>query len=288
MKYALLLSFVIFSSLCTIPNIPGLPTSLPVSQASLGFQVTSDPDLLLAMNATPSQVQSGRTLVLDFEIKNNENVDLKDFNIFAYDQCLFSGESTWTPTDGTLRRNEVRFFTFKWTAQSVDFIRECNLKFRTQYTANTTVEQDVIAFKESEIIRYEQLGLLSSITPNVYARTSPLAIKINFSKPQPLTDQDTVFMYIDYENVGDGLVDIQSITITLPTNLIFNSCNDYVKTSNDTITLNKKINFIKNTGSQSTCSFTVNATKAQDTQFLSLIAMYKYMLDNSIIVKILR
>jgi len=54
------------------------------------------------------------------------------------------------------------------------------------------------------------------------------------------------------------------------------------------LSINRTLNFVGNRASSSTCSFTTTTTQEMDIKSLTITARYKYMLDNSILIKVKR
>lgn len=325
------------------------------------------PDIFLKIEAIQSQIKSGRNLYLMFELRNKHNYELKNVEIIAYDQCLFSGESK--KEIKTLKPNQTLTWTWKWTSEKTDFDTVCNIKFKTSYEATVTWSQGIATLNQIEYEQRELSGTLKEIPIPSFYPDSPLGISITFSNEQPfLGNGEKEYMYIDYSNKGKGFINLESIKIRFPSNMgvtISNIVNEsvnfaandtYYQTSNMPLVgvlavycdaahtvkyptsayawdhdsgikiyvngtgscpnvttgihyvdyyvygemnvscddydslgrLKKTLSFIKGRAKRSTCSFTPVAQKPIDVETLSLTATYKYVFDNSIIVRVLR
>lgn len=276
MRYLVLL-------LITIVLVSGCIEFPESQQATLGFVERIDnPDVYLSSKSTPTEVKGGRNVTLTFNITSKQGFDIENVSLNAYDQCILTGENEWSKDK--LRVNRTELWNWKWSSPKVDFEKDCEIKLRTEYNSQYNLTQDIIVLTESEYYTREQTGNLSDLQPSSSSGLSPLKISLTFSDSQPFLDKEKITMFIDYENKGDGFIEIDSIAITVPNNLQ-GTCNDYKK-HDGTFILNRNLTFFDNKASRSTCIFTTNATQIIDRQILSISAHYKYMFDNSMIIKV--
>ena len=282
MRYLLLLA-IVFVSLCTqLPiEIPFLTPS--VQQSSFALEVTSDPDIYLKVETLPKEVKEGKNISMIFEVRNEANSDLENINVYAYDQCVFSGDNK--KSISMLKPDRTERWTWKWKAGNIELPTDCNIKFRTDYENDFSLSQDVAVLTESEYYIKEQEGILEDIPISSSSSSSPLSISVGFLENQPFVDGDEVTMSIGYSYIGEGIMNISDITISIPSNLEFVSCSDYNKVDTS-LKLTRKLNFINNKASSSNCKFTTKASQPMGIKSLSLTARYKYVLDNSISVRV--
>jgi len=281
MRYLLLLA-IVFVSLCAELPIQ-IPFLTPVQESSLALEVTTDPDIYLKVETLPKEVKEGRNISIFFEIRNEGESDLENINLYAYDQCIFSGENKTTVNK--LKQNRTTTWSWKWRAGNIELSTDCNIKFRTDYESNFSLFQDIAVLTESEYYIKEQEETLESIPISSSSSSSPLSISVSFLEKQPFLDGDEITMTIGYSYIGDGIMNVSDITISIPSNLEFVSCNDYSKIDNS-LKLTRKLNFINKRASSSNCKFTTKASQPMDIKSLSLTTSYKYVLDNSISVRV--
>ena len=288
MRYLVLL-------LITIVLISGCIDFPESQQATLGFvERTNNPDVYLSSKSTPTEVKGGRNITLTFNLTNKQGFDIENISLSAYDQCIFSGENEWSKDE--LRVNRTQLWNWKWSSPKVELEKDCEIKLRTEYDSQYNLTQDIIVLAETEYYIREQTGNLSDLQPSSSSNLSPLKISLRFSDTQPFLEKEDIIMFIDYENIGDGFIEIYNITMFVPDNLQ-GTCNHYTKSeatrsvdetgvSGNEFVLNRELTFFNNKATESTCTFTTNATQIIDQQILAITAYYKYMFDNSMIIKV--
>jgi len=172
--------------------------------------------------------------------------------------------------------------------------KNCRIKFSLNYTANYSYFQDIAVLSDSEYYQRELAGTLKDIPIQSSSSISPLGISIEFSEDQPLLGKDNYYMYINYFNTGNGFITVNEgdITLKTPTNINIVQADgkycggDYKQIDANTYQLNKSLIFLKGKANPSTCNFTTSDVSTIDIKSLSLITNYKYLLDNSILVRV--
>ncbi|MFQ6020597.1 MAG: hypothetical protein ACE5J4_01090 [Candidatus Aenigmatarchaeota archaeon] len=382
MRYLLFLIIgIIIISLCVETD---------VYESSVIFEETTNPDLYLKVEAIPSVVKSGRNLDILFEINNKQGYDLKNFNLNVYDQCVFSGNNSKSFDE--IKANRTERWHWKWLTGTMEFERDCEIRFRTEFETKFSLSKGIAVLQESEYYQRESAGTLQDIIVQTDSTDSPVKISLSFSEPHPFLDEDSFYMYIDYTNEENGYIEklesykklndwkvikegspessynifigyeitniswyieessygsykiqfygqndkliktynspwyagaishnyyndfgkktyvkyakltllqggnprlnkknsyvsLRPVYFTIPSNIEYITCSDYERIGN-TMYLKKDLKFFNNRASRSTCNLKVKASQPIDIQSITLTANYKYMLDNSITVKV--
>jgi len=300
MRYFLILTIilVVMISLCTgLPfEIPGLPffgQSNETNQTQIGLlRINTDsPDALVKIGAIPSELKSGRSETITFEIQNMNSYDLKNVTVNVYDSCVFTGETSKTIND--IKKNVTSKFSWTWKTEKSDIDQNCNIKFKLDYeTSNSggsSYSQDIAVLSDTEYQARETAGTLNQIQIKFSYPNSPFRISLKFSDDQPFLNGENYYMYMDYTNAGKGFLDVKSVTINVPANLNGFSCKDYNGgTTLTSLTLNKVLNFVGNKASTSTCSFTASTSGPISILPLLITTDYKYSIYDSIPIKVKR
>lgn len=298
MKNLILLTIllIILTSLCTYFPLE-LP-QLPSDQVQPGANIiqTETPDIFLRIELTSLEIIAGRNLQILFEIRNKQMYDLNDVILEAYDHpCFKDIDDTFSENIDTLKGNRTILTTWRWKSDTDLFMdKNCPIKFSLNYTANYSYFQDIAVLSESEYYQREASGTLKDIPIQSSSTVSPLGISIEFSEEQPLLENQNYYMYINYYNRGDGFITVNKDDITLktPTNINIiqedgKYCGgDYNQKDANTFQLNKNLIFLRDKATPSTCKFTTSDVSTIDIKSLSLTANYKYLLDNSISVRV--
>lgn len=256
---------------------------------TLGSASAENQDISLNVESSIAAVKEGRNITLFFEVENKQFITLEDVNISIYDPCLFTGSDTFK-SFGDLKENRTKTWSPKYESGNVNFETDCEIKFKTEYNRNLSVTQTIAVLEETEYYQREQLGTLGDISITFYSSESPLLISLSFSEDQPLIDGEDINMYIDYTSTGDGYVNTlqpSDIMINFPDNLLNVSCNGYKRVRGTfEMILDRELKFYNNEAPKTTCSFRTSASQPTDVKTLTMIGTYKYVLDNSILVKI--
>ncbi len=264
---------VLFFSGCT--NLPDLSTEKFSLEKEKHFE-----DLHYAIEVYPSSISPGKTLKLRILLEPKR--DLKDVTVSITDPCLFTIDKSKAEKKlGTLEANTRRYVRFKLKApEDVEMETNCKIRLRITYTASFNVLTDVAVLSETEKLAKSKVSTSTTKSP------SALDVSVSFSKKQPFIEGEKVFIYIDYENKGNGIINELNegdVEILLPSNLKLKSCEDYKKSANKLI-LNKKIIFIDNKGRRSVCLVETRANSPIDIEKLVISGKYKYEIDDSVIV----
>ncbi len=223
MKLAIMTALIAIVLISGCVDFGGLRLGIGGETSSL-----ENPDISLEITSIPTQVKAGRNITLTTNISNNRQTDLKDVSVTLYDPCFFLG-NTNIIEDLELRPNRSKYVMTKLKAGDTSFERECDIKFKTEYTTDYNMERSIAVLQETEYYNRELQGTLGDISLHSSTTESPLNIVITFSEPLPFIDNDEVYMYIDYSYSGDGYItkiDQGDITIEFPSNLEVD-CNDY-------------------------------------------------------------
>ena len=258
-----------------------------VQKAQFGVsEITTNTDLRIK-TSTSTETKSGRNITVSFELENKRDTELSNVNLNVYDMCIFQGEDIFSKD--ILRANRTEFWRWEWIAGETDFPRDCEVKYRLTYENQIFTSQDIAVLPQSEFTQRQDSGTLGEISINSQSSDAPVSISVSFSESQPFVDGEEFFMYIDISNTGDGFVDqINSgdLSIEFTSNVKDISCNYYTESEGKFVS-NRPLRFVNNKAPRTTCSFTATAQKPVDIQNLVITARYKYILDNSFIVKVL-
>jgi len=294
MRYLLLIVIaIIFVSLCTeIPYISEyIPQLFPIEQALGSLEVKTDSEIYFKVESIPKEVKSGRNVKIIVELRNKANYTLKNVKLQAYDQCIFTGDNEITIEE--LKPSATNLTSWEWEAGVVTLPTDCSIKFRVNYTGDFSLFQDVIVLTESEYEMRQQAGTLHNIPIQTSSSSRPLKISVSFTEEQPLLDGTDVSMRINYEYTGNAFMDVDrgNIKINISENLQppkeQSDCKDYDITTSPLL-LKEPLKFINKRASPSTCTFTAETPPSQpmNIKTLSLTATYKYILDNSLLIKV--
>jgi hypothetical protein len=288
MRYLLLIVIaIIFVSLCT--EIPYISELFPIEQALGSLEVKIDSEIYIRVESIPKEVRKGRNVKITVELRNNANYNLENVRLQAYDQCIFTGDNEITIDE--LRPNVTNLTSWEWTAGVVTLPTDCSIKFRVEYDGDFSLFQDVIVLTDSEYEMRQQAGTLHNIPIQTSSSSRPLKISVSFTEEQPLLDGTDVSMRINYAYTGNAFMDVENgdVKITFPENLQppeeQSECKDY-DISGNPLLLKEPLKFINKRASPSICTFTAKASQPMDIKTLSLTATYKYILDNSLLIKV--
>lgn len=193
-----------------------------------GAASNENPDISVNVAAYPTELKGGRDVSVTWNITNKqEAATLKDINIDVYDQCLFSGDNI-THFD-ELKPDRPQMWTWKWSSQPTQFERDCEIKFKANWTGTASILQDINVLSDTEYYNREQAGTLGALAGITMATSNPVTISLRFSDTLPWIDNITVYMHIDVADTGDGFIDKLpkgSVNITYPSDLE-GECDDY-------------------------------------------------------------
>ena len=296
----LLIILIVLISLCSelpiqLPQLPSLPT-----QTNGAATIDSgSPDIFVNVETPTSEIRSGRSLQLFFEIRNKQLYNLRNVDFEVYDYPCFNddrniGKFHVCPTcpinctGGTLKSNQSCMWSWRWTADPSDIDRTCSIKFKVSYEATNSIFQDIAVLSQAEYNQREASGTLGSIPIQFTSAKGPLSVYLTFSEPQPfIANQEGYNMYINYNNVGDGLfVDEASdieVHLTPPDNMIGLDCRNYSPVPDtNIIRLSKPLKFIKGRSVPTICDFSTPQISTLSIRSLNIeIINYKYTLYDS-------
>jgi hypothetical protein len=287
---SLLILFVVLISLCS--ELPIQLPSLPIQTNGAATIDSSSPDIFVSVETPSSEIRSGRSLQLFFEIRNKQLYDLRKVNFSVYDYPCFDVTGNSFTKDncgsgGTLKSNQSCMWSWRWTADSSDIDRTCSIKFKVSYEASNSIFQDIAVLSQAEYNQREASGTLGSIPIQFTSAKGPLSVYLTFSEPQPfIAGQGGYNMYINYNNVGDGLFvdetnDI-NLDLTAPNNMQGLSCDGYDPISGTNVLhLAKSLKFIKGRSVPTICDFNTPQISTLSIRSLNMEINYKYTLYGS-------
>jgi len=286
MRYLLLIVIaVIFVSLCT--EIPYISDLFPIEQALGSLEVKTDSEVYIRVEAIPKEVRSGRDVKIIIELRNKANYNLKDVKLQAYDICVFDTNGNDVKIIDELKPNVTNLTSWEWKAKKVTLPTDCSIKFRVEYEGEFSLFQDIVVLSESEYEMRQQAGTLHNIPIQTSSSPRPLKISVSFTEDQPFLDGYDVSMHINYAYIGNAFMDVEAgdVNITFPNNSQPSDCEDY-NINGNTLLLKEPLKFINKRASPSICTFTAKASQPMDIKTLKLTATYKYILDNSLLIKV--
>ncbi|MEM5804624.1 MAG: hypothetical protein QXU82_02130 [Candidatus Aenigmatarchaeota archaeon] len=218
-------------------------------------------------------------------------VDINNMDIVFYDRCggLFAPKNSDEFKEGLMLANRTKAYETTWTMGQTQ-VDKCTVRFKTAYTSNMTLSQGIVTLTEAEWFEREQQGTRKDIAVASYRTTNPLRIDVSFSQDQPLIEQATIRMYLDYADDGTGIIrNLQpgDVKIKLPGNLELVGCDDYAL-SGGALALNKQKSFINKKASRSTCEVRTKAGQIVDSRVMIIEALYGYEIDSYFNVNILK
>jgi len=301
MKYLPVLA-IVFISLCAgLPQSLGLPAlEMPLGEEpGVSIIDQGSPDVYFRAQVIPLEVKSERSINLFFELRNKNSFDLENVNVRAYDVCIFdpNGQEVFIPNlneadEGVLKPNETKTWRWKWEADKTELDKDCEIKFLVEYDGEYYLSQDVIVLSESEYEIREIEERLQAIPAQSFSSNTPLRISLSFSEEQPFLEDIDYLMYIDYYNMGNGFITLNKnypVKIQIPENIESLVCEDYTKAEILKLDKTEDLKFIRNKAPRTICDL---KTKDIDEEIsirpLTLTAKYKYVLDNSILVRVKR
>jgi len=258
------------------------------SQATFGLsEVTNNPDMYLKIRTSNNEIKSGRYVQFEFVIENRGDTDLENIKIVAYDQCMFTGNNT--KDIALLRANRSTLWNWKWQARDTEFDHECYIKFRTTYNTHTLYSTTTNVLSESEYYTREDEGKLGEIQSRSSYTSNSLRIGAYFSEDQPFLTGERILLYINYNDVGGGLlkeIEVGETWINVTGNLANGDCSSYTAVTNGFVS-STPFRFVSKKAPSTTCEFTTNATQPIESGELRITANYKYQFDNSLLLKVI-
>ena len=287
MKYLPILLLILFTSLCV-----DLPFDLPAinlpGQNNIG---QTDPYLELNVQAIPKETVPGRKLTLVFDMTNNNNYDIRNVYVKAYDRCVFTGgEDYFIPNEGggsnegILRPNQTVTWSWEWNTGQTRLEKDCEIKISANYIATYSLSQDIIVMTEDEYLSRQMSGTLYNVPANSQSTKAPFDIELTFPEKQPfLAGTNKYSVYIDYYNRGNGFLTVENseanIKITHATNTGPLECFGGTSTEN--------LNFINNKAPRVTCYFDAESiSQPLSIDSMTIEADYTYLVEKSVLVTV--
>ncbi len=262
-------------------------------------EVTTN-DLYYKVDVYPSEVYAGDTVKIRFGISSEK--DLENVKVEIVDPCLFSVNGNTRSNDNNdnivkdlqnLHKGMKKTATFELTAGNVELETTCKIKFRITYDSYIKLVQDVVVLSDTEYKQREESGTLGEIEISSSKEPSSVEAELSFSEPQPFKENRNIQIYIKYVNVGNGRIDKiekDSITIFFPKNLEVSQCNGYQKyqKSGNQWKLSKELIFYEGETEKNSCTAKTKANIPLDSGKLVIEGKYKYVIEDTINIKILR
>ena len=256
-------------------------------------EVTTN-DLYYKVDVYPSEVYEGDTVKIRFGISSEK--DLENVKVEIVDPCLFSVNGN-TKNNGNIVKDLQNLYkgmkktaTFELTPGNVELETTCKIKFRITYDSYIKVVQDVVVLSDTEYKQREESGTLGEIEISSSKEPSSVEAELSFSEPQPFKENRNIQIYIKYFNVGNGRIDKiekDSITIFFPENLEVSQCNGYQGLGNQW-KLSKELIFYEGETEKNSCTVKTKANIPIDSGKLVIEGKYKYVIEDTISIKILR
>jgi hypothetical protein len=252
---------------------------------------TSVEDLGVGVEAIPDEVFSNRGTTIFFDVENNGDVDLNDVEFMVTDPCMLS-DSTGTKEIGKLEPDEVYSWSWDYTVGEVREEKTCDVRFRTQYDSSATALYDIAVISEDEYRRLLEGDRLSQEIPLNYFKTkTPIDIHISLSKQQPILEEMEFYLHLKLKDAGGGMTENQIIekndlTLEYPDFLELQECDD-LSESGGVLKLNRDLPFLDKETKIITCKFKPQQVGIKKTGHFKVEVFYKYILDNSIQVKVI-
>ena len=258
------------------------------------LQEASSEDISYTIQAYPTEISPSKKLRIRVKIAANKDIENLWVNIT--DTCLFSSKNIAKHAE-KLGAGAQRVFSFSLQApKSVDMEMDCWIRFKISYKANATLVKDIVVLSEREYTQRAKRGELSQLRGEEVKLPSVLNLKVTFSEPEPFKEKEELYMYIDYANLGSGIIEKiggsgTSIAIRFPDTLENVNCGEKFSCENNICTLatNKFLEFFEGKAERTTCELqTKDIRKPISTGKLIVVAKYKYELEDYIIVKLKR
>ena len=276
-------AFVIIVSGCTGQDASVIQQILKIDVVTGGVE---DMNIVVEM---PEYARVNRNFT--WHMLATPSIGVSDFRFSVYDRCggLFTAMAPDSFTETSIRANRTKRFEMRYVLADTQ-VETCKVRFKTSYTSNMTMSQNIVVLEEFEWLEREDRGTRKDIPVHSYRSTNPLRMEFSFSQDQPLIEESEVKMYIDYYDDGTGIInelEPGDVMIKLPGNLEFITCDDY-NIDGGMLVLNKEKKFISKKAVRSTCEFITQAEQVIDTRAMLVEALYTYNLDNEFEARILR
>ncbi|MFB6076073.1 MAG: hypothetical protein ABEK17_02920, partial [Candidatus Aenigmatarchaeota archaeon] len=284
-KVSFLIVIVVLIAGCT--NFSGILAQLGVGAP----KYTKTESISIHSEAIPSEVYSGESTRLYFNLENSGNTTLDNVNLEILDPCVFSpgGQNEFI---GRLEPTEFEDWNWRVTANEVKMEKNCQILCRTTYESKAAALYDIAVISEEEYLRLKKEGTMEQdISINYYKTKSPLDIKMQISRKQPLMSGNE--FYLDLQIVNDGIGETPrltlpagSLTIDYPNFLTFMGCNDF-NSYGGGLSLSKNLKFFDGETKKMSCKFRVNRNVGiKEISQFEVNLRYKYKINKVINVKV--
>lgn len=241
-----------------------------------GPNYTVSEDIKVSANAYPSDVIEGKESALYFDVSNDGNITISDFDLLFTDLCDFKGGNLEKKFD-EIKPGDLEQWNWKIKAKNVDMPETCALRYDVSYKTSSSAYYDIAAVSEAEQERLLREGKMEEISLNYYKTKTPVEIDISMSEEQPIVENSSFYLYIDLRNVGSGYVErikAGDAVLEYPNFLELKGCDDYDNQGR----LKRDLEFYRGQTKKSTCKFRVKeGTVIRDVGTFKLKVNYKYM-----------
>ena len=235
----------------------------------------------------PEFARAERKFDLTFMLTPAQEISNLSMNVFDRSSCPFINGTKDSWDVSTIKGNHTTKFSTNYTVGKIDFEKDCTIKFKATYSSNSSAGTTVAVLDESDYMERERTGKLGEIPINSWNSVSPLRITIR-GLDKPLIDNQRADMHIDYSNTGAGNIEaleIGSVIINLPGNLLSPDCDDYSQTA-EGLVLKRRLEFTSGQAKSSSCTFIAKAWLPIDSRPLGVSAAYTYQLLQQVVIKV--
>ena len=175
-------------------------------------EYTVPEEISVNVDPVPTEVSSGRSLDVFFDVMNTGNTTLENVMLEKVDMCIFEEEDIENLDGVELRSGDGRTVMWSFNAPEVDMDRSCHMKYRAYYDSTANAVFNVRALDEDEYNLRQRAGDLDQLSDVRYEKTkTPAEIMVEVSEEQPMMEGDDFLVHFHIENKGDGFVDGDSI-----------------------------------------------------------------------------
>lgn len=277
------LILVLLGSGCVVEDFGGRLGLLGLTPT--GPNYTAQETIKISGEAYPQEVEEGKEMALYFDVSNDGNITVSDFDLKFTDLCEFE-EKDLEKSFEEVKPGDFEQWTWKIDAKEVENKRSCKLRYDVSYNTKSSAYYDVVALSESENQRLLRRGEMGQISLEYLRTKSPVQIDVSLSEEQPIVEGSSFYLYIKLRNVGGGYVEkIEKgkAEIKYPEFLELVGCDDF----NNKGILDKDLEFLRGSTKTSTCEFEAKeGTVVRETGSLDIKISYKYMYHKTINVGI--
>lgn len=250
-----------------------------------GPNYTAEESVKISADAFPRDVEEGKETAVYFEVSNNGNISVSNFDLKFTDLCEFEEKDLERSFD-KLEPGDFEKWTWKLKAGEVQNKKSCKLRYDVSYNTKSLAYYDIVALSEDEQQRLLKTGKMSQLSLDYLRTKSPVQIDISLSEEQPIVEGSSFYAYVELRNVGGGYVERikkGNAEIKYPEFLELVDCDDFNKNG----VLDTDLQFIRGSTKTSTCKFKVKeGTVVRETGSIDVKVSYKYMYHKNINVGI--